>query len=218
MLHHLFNLLAGAWGMLMQKTGTSTLGFALYGIGFTALGWVAAVLVRWWNHPRQRFVEAMYVERFLGLFIAVLVGALTGIAYIVALIGTVYSDHQSLVERAAPNALHCWMQNMVLPAVPSTVANARSASETVMYCNQERKAPLMVAIDYDATPIATGPVEFPAGRQVEMHQSLSDRRVFVQISSPSILPFQIFRVVVYGAGDTAPVATQIKITPIDPER
>lgn len=218
MLRHFLSLLADSWSALMQKTGTSTLGFILYGIGFTALGWVAVVSVRWWNHPRRSFAAAMYAERFLGLSIVIILTIVMGAAYTVAVVGTIYADHESLVKRARANSLQCWMQNITLNAVPSTVVGAHSASEAIGYCNQERKAPLWMKIDYDTAPIAVEPVQFAEGRQVQANQSLQSKEVFVQITSPSILPYQIFRVEVYGAAESPPLSTGVKIVSVDPER
>ena len=116
-----------------------------------------------------------------------------------------------------PMKEQCWMQNIAMPP-PRTIPLAQSTMETLMFCNYERKAPLFLVVDYDKPPILYGTVLFPEGRHISMQEHTTEKRIFLKVDSPSILPYQVFLVTVYGGDEKPPTATKIQITPINPER
>ena len=123
-----------------------------------------------------------------------------------------------LQKIAAANTIpdQCWMQNMTVPA-PRDVPAAQSASETMLFCSYERKAPFFFVVDYDKDVMGYGPILFPEGRHISAQIFTKGSQAFYKIESPSILPFQIFVIRAYGNGQDAPIATKMRITPVDTE-
>jgi hypothetical protein len=111
----------------------------------------------------------------------------------------------------------CFMENIIRPG-PQTVPAAKSSIETFIYCNYERKAPLVLGIEYDKPPLSYGPIEFPEGRTPLLEMYTHEKSVVFSIQSPSILPFQPFLVTAYGQESDPPRATQMRITIINPEQ
>ena len=225
---HLFNLLGHSWNALMEQTGTTTLGFILWTLGIAAVGWAVSVIRKWRDLKSKRIgsplTTALVPSRSQGLFVTA-VFVLVLLCFFVSVIFTVYAEHQLMVGQireskqklATRTESHCWVQNVTLPA-PRTFSAANSLSAAIFFCNTERKAPLFVAVEYDKAPLSVGPISFPAGRHLAVNESLHERQVFVNVTSPSVLPYQIFVITAYGRDATPPIATGIKVTTIDTER
>lgn len=124
-------------------------------------------------------------------------------------------NQQALDTQVKPQ---CWSGNIILPGPRAIFPGAKSASEAVAYCNQERKAPLTITVNYDQEPIGAGQVTFADGRTVDAMESLKGKQVHIVVNSPSVLPYQAFIVTVYGGSDKPPLARNVVIESIDPER
>jgi hypothetical protein len=124
---------------------------------------------------------------------------------------------KELTNKAPQPKMQCWSQNITL-APPRNIPSAMSASEVVVFCNQERKAPLTVRVDYDQEPILAGPIAFAEGRILSTTEMFSDKQLFFKLDSPSIKPYQIFIVTVYGGGEKPPLSQRVVIESINPER
>jgi hypothetical protein len=101
-LHHLWNLLRRSWNGMVSATGTTTLGFVLWTLALTAVGWAASVAARWREltllssgHPLN---QALRDSLRAGEFLTMGVAGLVLISYSAFLIITVYKDHQLLVN------------------------------------------------------------------------------------------------------------------------
>jgi hypothetical protein len=87
----------------------------------------------------------------------------------------------------------------------------------VVFCNKERKAPLTIVVDYDKEPSAAGRIAFSEGRIISFEEYLEGKKLFFKLESPSIKPFQIFIVTVYGNSDKPPLSQNVTISEINPE-
>ncbi|MHB8486251.1 MAG: hypothetical protein ACYDCM_11075 [Candidatus Acidiferrales bacterium] len=162
-----------------------------------------------------------------------------GVLYAWAIGATIYKDHQDLVAYI-PKAAHeqansdqkvidrqgheidklkklipkfnpqCWMQNITLPA-PKQPADAQSASEAVIVCNTELKAPITVDIFYDEQPsgfyfpIIVPNTEGKWGSAVLRNKSLS-----ATLTQGSVSPYKAFVVAVDSTNSKPPVANKIQ--------
>jgi hypothetical protein len=98
---HFVNLLGHSWGAMVTATGTTTLGFIVWTLALTAVGWASTVAARWIELKREQtdspFERAFLGSRLPGLFLGAGVVGLVFVAFFVFLVRTVYFDHQSLV-------------------------------------------------------------------------------------------------------------------------
>jgi hypothetical protein len=242
---HFINLLHRSWHLFLIGQGTTALGFmSPYIVSFFAVI-VAGLLVlhvRGKSAMIQHWKQSLGI-----VFGAALIGNVLWFGSIFSwdLVKTVYEDHDALVSmipmarrdqesldrktidslngeieklknRQPPVKEQCWMQTATLPA-PKDVPTAESTSEAIAFCNTERKAPLFMDVEYNEAPMLAGRILFPQSRQVSMEEMLEDNHIRAKIESPSILPYQIFIVLAYGARQKAPLATKIQIHPINPE-
>lgn len=101
MVPHFLNLLHRSWDALVSASGTSTLGFVLWTIGITVIGWAATVAANWFDLWRakynQPFRAALARSVTAGTFLAGFVFVFVAITYGCFVIRTVYDDHQHLV-------------------------------------------------------------------------------------------------------------------------
>jgi hypothetical protein len=227
LLSHLFNLLVRSWASLISAMGTTTFALVVGCCGFLFIlalnllsklhkdGWSWRVTVFNFGHNLKESVVPTTI---------VTVGLWMGL-YAVFVIKTIYADHQSLVARVREQTQrlsereeeHCVMQNVSL-FPPRNHPEAKSASETLMFCKTERKAPFYIWIDYDKNLLSVTPLMFSEGRMIDARISLKGGQLFAKVSSPSILPYQMFIATVFGQDETPPIATKLTIHPIDPER
>ena len=102
---HLWNLLINSWNATTTGYGTTTLGFILWVVLFTALLWFASVLGTWFNLRKTRTPRPVWgVLRDslpTGLLSAGCIGLIVAVSYSYYLIHTVYQDHQSNVSHMA---------------------------------------------------------------------------------------------------------------------
>ena len=102
MLLQFLQLLGKAWKALTEATGTTTLGFILWGLGFTAVGWLASVFASWIDSKRQleplSFRGAVLKSRRLGLYLVEGIGTLVLLSFSVSVIWTIYQDHRDAVR------------------------------------------------------------------------------------------------------------------------
>jgi hypothetical protein len=100
MFPHFVNLLCRSWYTLVRASSTSTLGFFLWTIGITVIGWAATVAANWFDLWRakhnQPFRKALARSVTTGTFLAVLVLVFVAVTYAYFLMRTVYDDHQHL--------------------------------------------------------------------------------------------------------------------------
>lgn len=98
---HFVNLLGHSWDAMVRATGTTTLGFIIWTLALTAVGWAATVAVRWIELKRENttspFEKALLSSRLPGIFLAGGVFVLVLVVFWFFLALTVYRDHQSLV-------------------------------------------------------------------------------------------------------------------------
>ncbi len=97
---HLLHLLVRSWGALVKSTGTTTLGFIVWTLALTAVGWAATVAGRWFElkrgHDQHALKDALLSSRWPGIFLALGVAGLVFIAFDISLVATIYDDHQWL--------------------------------------------------------------------------------------------------------------------------
>jgi len=100
--HHLFNLVVRAWNTMITATGTTTLGFVVWTLSLTAVGWASALTAKWFELRGQRianpFRQALGGSVLTGLFLAGGIVGLLFIALFAFIVRTVYQDHESLVH------------------------------------------------------------------------------------------------------------------------
>jgi hypothetical protein len=86
----------------VSATGTTTLGFVLWTLALSAVGWGAGVAAKWYelkrNQSAHRFNRALRDSFRAGGFLTIGVAGLVFISFWVFLVRTVYDDHQSLVN------------------------------------------------------------------------------------------------------------------------
>lgn len=101
MFPHFVSLLCRSWYTLVRASSTSTLGFFLWTIGITVIGWAATVAANWFDLWRakhnQPLRKALARSVTTGAFLAVLVLGFVAVTYGYFLMRTVYDDHQHLV-------------------------------------------------------------------------------------------------------------------------
>jgi hypothetical protein len=103
MWHHFVHLLGRSWGNMVTATSTNTLGFLMWTVALTAVGWTASLTGTWFQLKREKteihpFRKALRNSWWPGVFLAAGVAALVFCAWGVFSIKTVYGDHQSQVS------------------------------------------------------------------------------------------------------------------------
>jgi len=87
---------------MVRATGTTTLGFALWTVAFTAVGWASGVVAKWYELKNRRspnpLGQAVRESARAGEFLAIGVGAVVVVAYGLFVAGTIFEDHESLVR------------------------------------------------------------------------------------------------------------------------
>lgn len=104
-LHHLWNLLGRSWSATTTGYGTTTLGFVLWVVLFTALLWFASALGTWLNlrksgTPRP-FKDVLHDSLLLGALSGASIGLIVVTSYAFFFARTAYLDHQLMVSRLA---------------------------------------------------------------------------------------------------------------------
>ena len=104
MLPHFLNLLGRSWHAMTAATSTNTLGFILWTVALTVVGWAATVAERWWQLRQENtdlaFRKALVNSLWPGVFLAGGVGGLVLIVLGIFMVRTVYDDHNLLVQQA----------------------------------------------------------------------------------------------------------------------
>jgi len=97
---HFISLLGQSWEVMVRATGTTTLGFIVWTLALTAVGWASAVAGRWFELKREKAVEplrkALYGSFWPGVVLGAGVFGVMIFAFTVSMIFTVFQDHQSL--------------------------------------------------------------------------------------------------------------------------
>ena len=87
---------------MVKATGTTTLGFIVWTVALSAIGWIASVAAKWYalrkTSTSQPFSQTLRGSILAGEFLAVGMIGLVLISCAVFLVLTVYNDHQSLVN------------------------------------------------------------------------------------------------------------------------
>lgn len=113
-MHHLINLLGHSWDAMTRATSTSTLGFVLWTLAITAIGWGAPIAGRWLILKRAKhdrpFRKALNDSFWPSVFLAGGVIALVLVTFGAFILRTVFNDHQTFV-----------MQNKTLRADNATL-------------------------------------------------------------------------------------------------
>ena len=98
---HLLHLARDGWLLLVSATSTNTLGFIVWTVALTIVGWLSAVvhtvLKRRKIERRGAFLLAVRESLMSGFLLLMGVLALTGVAWAFSVSVTVYRDHQRLV-------------------------------------------------------------------------------------------------------------------------
>lgn len=103
MFPHFLNLLHRSWAALVSASSTSTLGFVLWTIGVTVIGWTATVAAKWFelwrakrNQPLRSALDASFVP---GMFLLGGMAVFVFVTYGYFVMRTVYDDHQYFVAQ-----------------------------------------------------------------------------------------------------------------------
>ncbi len=103
-LHHLWNVLGRSWDDMVKATGTTSLGFVVWTLALSAVGWAAGVAAKWYELKKTKtahpFNQAVRESLRAGGFLTIGVAGLVFISFWIFLVRTVYDDHQSLVNRS----------------------------------------------------------------------------------------------------------------------
>ncbi|HEV2960624.1 MAG TPA: hypothetical protein VG649_02285 [Candidatus Angelobacter sp.] len=99
---HFFNLFVRSWDAMVRATGTTTLGFIVWTLALSAVGWAATVAGRWLELKRENtvnpFRKALFSSLWPGVFLAGGVFGLVLCAVVVFMFITIFDDHQILVK------------------------------------------------------------------------------------------------------------------------
>jgi hypothetical protein len=99
MLHHFFNLVGYSWDSMTRATATNTLGFIVWTLAITGMGWASTVAGTWFLFKRERqpepFKKALRQSLWLGLFEAIGITVLVLFGWACFGIKTVYELHMS---------------------------------------------------------------------------------------------------------------------------
>lgn len=103
--HHLCNLLGRSWIATVTAFGTTTLGFVVWTLLLSAVGWCVNVAASWYklrkNQSPHPFSQALRESLLAGKLLAAVIGLILFVSYSVFFARTVYQDHQSLVSDKA---------------------------------------------------------------------------------------------------------------------
>jgi len=103
--YHFLNLCGRSWNATTAGYGTTTLGFILWVVVFTALLWCAGVLATWLNLRKAKtqrpFKEVLRDSLLTGVLSAACIGLIVVASYSYFFVRSTYRDHQSLVRRVA---------------------------------------------------------------------------------------------------------------------
>jgi hypothetical protein len=222
---HFISLCHRAWANLLAALSSSTLSIVVFSIVLPVAIFLLLMCNQWVTSPKQnRTIVGLFKTKATPAFIITI--ATTTLVWVClfawSVANTIYTDHENLVrevaEQASQRKTQCWSQNITLPAPRNQPLSVKSASEVVVFCNQERKAPLVVVVTYDKAPILAGPIAFAEGRILKTVEEFRDNQVFFSLESPSIKPYQIFIVTVYGSSDEPPMSKDVRITETNPEQ
>lgn len=100
---HFLNLAHAAGHNMLAKTGTTTLGFILWTLGFTVLGWAAVIAAKWFitrNYKQKKhFGDALKEWLLTGLAMLLLAVLFVAVVYCCFVVRTVYDDHMAIAAR-----------------------------------------------------------------------------------------------------------------------
>jgi hypothetical protein len=106
-LPHLLNLLGRSRDAMIRATGTTNLGFFVWVIALTAVGWAATLAAEWLKLKRSRttapFRDALRGSRLTGIFLTAGIVLIVVLMFEFFLVRTVYEDHEDLA--ATPRIL-----------------------------------------------------------------------------------------------------------------
>jgi hypothetical protein len=179
---HLWNLLSRSWGNLLSGLSTSTLAVVIFSFAVPALIFAVVFSYKIVQGRKQggEARNALKATAIPSLIAAILTMVVWICLFGWSVAGTVYRDHrylvsyiprakqgQSILDQKVIDAQkqeikelrtlipkfnpQCQMQSIPLPR-PKTPAAAESASEAVIVCNTELKAPTTIEIFYDRQP------------------------------------------------------------------
>jgi hypothetical protein len=102
---HVINLLGRSWGNLVRATSTNTLGFIVWTVAITVMGWTATLAGTWFQLRREKtehpFERAVRNSLWPGIFEASGILTLVLCGWSAFTVSAVYEDHRSLVKELA---------------------------------------------------------------------------------------------------------------------
>src|SRR5713101_8538766 len=102
---HLWNLIGRSWSATTAGYGTTTLGFVLWTLLLSAVGWCVNVAASWYKLRRAKapdpFRQALRDSLLAGKLLATGICLILFVSYAYFFSSTVYEDHQSSVSRIA---------------------------------------------------------------------------------------------------------------------
>jgi hypothetical protein len=130
MWHHFINLLFRSWHGMTAATSTNTLGFILWTLTLTGLGWASTVGAEWLKLVRKKtdsaLRKAVSGSLWSGVFLATGMTVLVAIAFVAFVIKTIYQDHEFLV-RVAQKA------QVDIPAKDNEIRTLKQKLESTCY-------------------------------------------------------------------------------------
>jgi hypothetical protein len=104
-LRHLINLIFRSWAVMVTATGTNTLGFFVWTLALTVMGWLATVGDGYYKNYRQHahdpLASAFRDSWFTGVLLLAGVSILVLVAWAFSTVVVVYQDHTLLVNSIA---------------------------------------------------------------------------------------------------------------------
>jgi hypothetical protein len=239
---HLRNLCSSSWDDLVSKLSTSTISVIIFSLSVPVLIFIAGLTYSFWQARKSGTgTKDIFKSSVIPSAIAAVLTAMVWILLFGwSVAAMIYKDHQGLVadipriksEQSASDQKvmdsqrreieqlkkqvpklnpQCWMQSVPLrtPRVPAT---AQSASEAVIICNTELKAPRTMVLYYDQQPSGYSiPLVAPENTGHWGNVTMRDNALAATLTVGFVGAYQGFVVVVDGGSTTPPVVTKFVI-------
>jgi hypothetical protein len=173
-LDHLRNLIGRSWSATTAGYGTTTLGFILWTLLLSAVGWWVNVAASWYKLRKAKapnaLRQALRDSLLAGKFLTVGIGAILLTSYAYFFVRTVYQDHQLLVNRIAvldkANAdltreLEVRKHSMVTnePVFTNTIS-LLTAFDIYRHADKGKPCVVMITAPTDSNPMPTVVAQF----------------------------------------------------------
>lgn len=238
---HLWNLLSRSWANLLSNLSTSTLAVAIFSFAVPVLIFASLVTrnilqFRRSGRATKEILKGTAMPSLIGALITMCAWACL---FGWSIAATIYGDHQVLVSRV-PEVREeqaslddkvidsqkleigrlkklipkfnpqCWMQSIPLPA-PKNPADALAASEAIIVCNTELRAPITFDISYDQRISGVYfPVVVPDTLGRWGFVETRDKSLSATLVQGLVEPYKAFVVAVNTTSSKPPVATKIR--------